>query len=140
MSGPLNLQTVSADDIVARLDALRDAIAAVQINGRPLGEAVRYEPAGRLDDPVEVIITPPSFAYRTNNLGPSNMTIAVFVIAIASDITVHNLIGLERGVADAIDLMDGEFEATVQSSDVASWRRGTTDFPAYLITVEMSCS
>lgn len=140
MSGPLNLQTVSAGDIVERLDALRDAIAAVQINGRPLGEAVRYEPAGRIDDPIEVIIVPPSFRYATNNLGPSSMLIAVFVIAVASDITTHNLIALERGVADAIDLMSDPFEATVQSSDVASWRRGNNDLPAYLITVEMSCS
>lgn len=139
MSGPLNLQTVSADEIVERLDALRACIAAVQINGRPLGEAVRYEPAARIDDPIEVIIAPPSLVYASNNLGPSSMIVEVYVIAVASDITVHNLIALERGVADAIDLLD-EFDATVRQSDIGAWRRGGTDFPAYVITVEMGCS
>lgn len=137
MSGPLNLQTVTADDVLERLDALRDAIAAVQINGTPLGGAVRYEPGARVDDPIEVIIAPPSFDYRSNNLGPSTMQIDVFVIAVASDITIHNLVALERGVADAIDLMSDPFEATVRGSDIGSWRRAGTDLPAYLINVEM---
>jgi len=140
MSGPLNLVTVSADDVLDRMNALRDTIAAVQINGRPLGEAVRIEPAARADDPIEVIIAPPSFEYRSNNLGPSSMVFEVFVIAVASEITIHNLIALERGVADAIDLMDGAFEATVQASAPGAWRRGGIDLPAYLIAVEMSCS
>lgn len=137
MSGPLNLQTVTADDVIEHLDALRDAIADVQINGVPLGGAVRYEPAARVDDPIEVIIAPPSFSYGSNNLGPSLMVIDVFVVAIASDITIHNLIALERGVADAIDLMSDPFEAVVRGSDIGSWRRGAVDHPAYLITVEM---
>lgn len=134
MSGPLNIETVTADAVVAELDTLREAIAAVQINGRPLGNAVRFEPAARIDDPIEVIIAPPSFVYGSNNLGPSGMMVDVFVIAVTSDITVHNLIALERGVADAIDLSDN---ATVRSSDIGSWRRGGTDLPAYRILVEI---
>jgi hypothetical protein len=137
MSGPLNLQTVSASDVTDRLDALRDAIATVEINGTALGEAVRYEPAARVDDPIEVIIAPPSFTYGSNNLGPSTMLIDVFTIAVASDITVHNLIALERAVADTIDLMSDPYEAVVRSSDIGSWRRGGVDLPAYLIVVEM---
>lgn len=135
MSGPLNITTVTADQVVEGLETLRAAIAAVQINGTPLGNAVRFEPASRLDDPIEVIIAPPSFEYRSNNLGPSAMIVEVFVIAVISDITVHNLIAMERGVADAIDLnVDA---AVVQSSSVGSWRRGGTDMPAYRIVVEM---
>lgn len=134
MSGPLNIETVTADEVIAELDTLREAIAAVQINGKPLGNAVRFEPAARVDDPIEVIIAPPSFLYGSNNLGPSGMMVDVFVIAVTSDITVHNLIALERGVADAIDLSDN---ATVRSSDIGSWRRGGTDLPAYRILVEI---
>lgn len=134
MSGPLNVQTVTADAVMALLDELREVIAAVQINGRALGNAVRYEPAGRVDDPIEVIIAPPSFAYGSNNLGPSIATVDVFVIAVASNITVQNLIALERAVADAIDL---NTDHAVRSSDPGAWRRGGTDLPAYRVLVEM---
>lgn len=134
MTGPLNTQTVTADAVVAELEALREVIAAVQINGRPLGNAVRFEPAARIDDPVEVIIAPPSFVYGSNNLGPSRMMVEVYVIAVASDLTVHNLIALERGVADAIDL---NTDHAVMQSDIGSWRRGGTDLPAYRILVEV---
>lgn len=134
MTGPLNVATVTADAVVDELEGLRAVIAAVQVNGRALGNAVRFEPAGRIDDPIEVIIAPPSFVYGSNNLGPSGMLVDVFVIAIASDLTVHNLIALERGVADAIDL---NTDHTVRSSDIGSWRRGATDLPAYRILVEV---
>lgn len=134
MTGPLNIETVTASAVVAELEALRAVIAAVAINGRPLGNAVRFEPAERIDDPIEVIIAPPSFVYGANNLGPSGMLVDVFVIAVASDLTVHNLIALERGVADAIDL---NTDHTVRQSDIGAWRRGGTDLPAYRILVEV---
>lgn len=140
MSGPLNIDTVTADDVLDRLNALRDAIARVQINGTPLGESVHFEPGSRAGDPIEVIIAPPGFVYGSNNLGPSALVVEVFVIAVASDLTVHNLVALERGVADAIDLLgsDGEpFDATVRSSDPGSWRRGGAELPAYVIIAEM---
>jgi hypothetical protein len=133
VSGPLNVQTVTADAVIAELGELRDVIAAVQINGKPLGNAVRFEPASRIDDPIEVIIAPPSFVYGSNGLGPSGMLVDVYVIAVTSDITVHNLIALERAVADAIDL---NTDHTVRQSDIGSWRRGGTDLPAYRILVE----
>lgn len=139
MSGPLNIQTVTAQQVGEHLDALRAAIAAVQVNGTALGESVRWEPGSRAGDPIEVIIAPPSFQYRSNNLGPSSMLIEVYVIAVASDITVHNLIALERAVADSIDLID-DYDATVRQSDIGSWRRGGADLPAYLILVEMGLS
>lgn len=134
MSGPLNIETVTADAVLAELEALREVIAGVQVNGKPLGNAVRFEPAARIDDPIEVIIAPPSFVYGANNLGPSGMMVDVFVIAVTSDITVHNLIAMERGVADAIDLGT---DHTVRQSDIGSWRRGGTDMPAYRILVEV---
>lgn len=140
MSGPLNISSVSAEDVKVRLDALRDTIAAVQINGRPLGEAVSWEPASRTGDPIEVVIAPPTFQYRSNNLGPSAMLVDVYVIAVASDLTVFNLISLERGVADAIDLMSGPYDATVQQSVPGTWRRGGAELPAYVITAEMGLS
>jgi hypothetical protein len=143
VSGPLNIQTVGASEITTRLDALRQAIADVQVNGVPLGESVRWEPGSRAGDPIEVIIAPPSFEYKSNNLGPSAMIIEVYVIVVASDLTVHNLIALERGVADAIDLIGsdgGPYDATVRQSDSGSWRRGGADLPAYLILVEMGLS
>lgn len=135
MTGPLNVDTVTPDAVIEELTALQAIIAAVQINGRPLGNAVRFEAAGRVDDPIEVIIAPPSFIYGSNGLGPSSMLVDVFVIAILGDITVHNLVALERGVADAIDLNSDT--ATVRSSDIGSWRRGGTDMPAYRILVEV---
>lgn len=140
MSGPLSLQTVTADDVIVRLNALRDTIAAVRINGTPLGESAHFEPGSRAGDPIEVVIAPPGFEYKSNNLGPSAMIIEVYVIAVASDLTVHNLIALERGVADAIDLMgsDGSpYDATVRQSDPGTWRRGGAELPAYVIIAEM---
>lgn len=134
MTGPLDVSTVTADDVMTQLDGLREVIAAVQINGRPLGNAVRYEPAGRVDDPIEAIIGPPSFIYDSNGLGPSRALVEVFVIAVASNIAIQNLIALERGVADAIDL---NTDHAVRSSDIGVWRRGGTDLPAYRILVEM---
>lgn len=135
MTGPLNVTTITADDVMAHLDQLVEVIAAVRINDRPLGNAVRYESAGRLDDPIEVIIAPPSFEYRSNNLGPSKALVEVFVIAVASNITTRNLIALERAVADAIDY---NTDHAVLSSDLGAWRRGGTDLPAYRILVEMN--
>lgn len=140
MTGPLDLVTVTAEDVTARLDALRETIAAVRINGTPLGEAVTYEPASRVDDPIEVKIAPPAFGYESYNLGPNKMAIDVYVIAVASDITVHNLIALERGVADAIDMMSDPYEAAVKGSEPGSWRRNAVDLPAYVIHVEMDVS
>lgn len=135
MSGPLNVQTVSADDVLAKLDELRAVIAAVQINGVPLGNAVRYEPASQVNDPIQVIIAPPGFTYASSNLGPSSMLVDVYVMAVVDDISVHNLVSLERGVADAIDL--NHSDATVRQSDPGSWRTGGTDRPAYRILVEV---
>lgn len=128
--------TVTAADVVAALDALRDVIAAVEINGKPLGRAVRYEPGGSTNDPIEVNIAPPSFSYRTGCLGPTSMTTDVFLVVVVGDISVHNMIALERGVADAIDSSES-VDATVQGSTPGVWRRGTTDMPAYVITVEV---
>ena len=137
MSTPIN--SVGADQIVARLDGLRDAIAAVEINGRPLGEAVRYEPGAKTGDPIEVNIAPPEFLYDGNCFGPTRMRLQVFVVAVMSDITVHNLIALERGVADAIDACDpNRCDATVTGSTPGTWRKNGVDYPAYVITCEAS--
>lgn len=128
--------SITADQIVAKLAAICAVIARVEINGRPLGSAVRYEPAAKTGDPIEVIIAPPTFEYRGNCLGPSSMLVDVFVVAVASDLTVHNLIALERGVADALDLasdVDETLDCTVISSSLAVWRRGAADLPAYVI-------
>lgn len=133
--------SITADEIVAKLQAICDVVGRVQINGRPLGSAVRYEPAGKVGDPIEVIVAPPSFEYRGNCLGPSSMIVEVFVVAVASDLTVHNLIALERGVADALDLasgVDSSLDCTVISSAPGVWRRGTTDLPAYVIQTAVS--
>jgi sulfur carrier protein ThiS len=140
VSSPLDLRTVTAADVMARLRALRETIAAVQVNGKPLGESVMIEPAARVGDPIEVVIAPPAFLYGSNGLGPDRMMVKVYVIAVASDIAVENLIALERGVADAIDMMEmsAEFDATVRSSDPGTWRRGAVELPAYVIDVEMS--
>jgi hypothetical protein len=127
-------ETLTADEVIAKLDELRDAIAPVQINGVPLGNAVGYEPGATAGNPIEVIIAPPSLTYDSNCLGPSGMSVEVFVIAAASDITIHNLIALERGVADAID---ANTDAVVRSSAPGVWRRGSTDLPAYVIQVDV---
>lgn len=128
--------SVSADQIVAKLAALCAVIGRVQINGRPLASAVRYEGAGKVGDPIEVIVAPPAFTYGGNCLGPTGMIVEVFVVAVASDLTVHNLIALERGVADAIDLasdVDNTLDCTVIESAPGVWRRGGADLPAYVI-------
>jgi hypothetical protein len=124
---------VTAAEIVTALEALRGVIAAVTINGRPLGRSVRFEPGASTGDPIEVNIAPPAFDYRSNCLGPTSMTVDVYVVAVQGDLSVHNMIALERGVADAIDTSD-EVDATVTGSVPGVWRRGTTDLPAYVIT------
>lgn len=134
------MSSVTADEIVFRLDELKRAIAEVQINGRPLGSAVRYEPAGNSGDPIEVNIGPPEFRYDGNCLGPTGMTVDVFVVAVSSELTVHNLIALERGVADAIDMAESngfEVDATVKSSTPGIWNDNGIDHPAYVITCEV---
>lgn len=125
--------SVTAAQVVAALDALRGVIAAVQINGRPLGSAVRWEPGAATGDPIEVNIAPPSFEYRGNCTGPTSMTVDIFVVAVQGDLSVHNMIALERGVADALDESD-EVDATITGSIPGVWRRGTSDLPAYVIT------
>lgn len=135
--------SISADEIVSKLAAICAVIALVEVNGRPLGSAVRFEPGAKTGDPIEVIVAPPSFTYGGNCLGPTSMTVEVFVVAVASDLTVHNLVSLERGVADALDLaseVDPSLDCTVISSNLGVWRRGTVDLPAYVITTDVSLS
>lgn len=132
--------SVTAAEIVHRLNELRRAIAEVQINGRPLGSAVRYEPAASAGDPIEVNIAPPEFKYEGNCLGPTGMIIDVYVVAVSSDITVLNLIQLERGVADAIDMAESngfEVDATVTGSQSGIWNSDGVDHPAYVINCEV---
>ena len=136
MTGPGMLPTVTADQVIEAMGALADVIRAVQINGRPLGDAVRFEPVAKTGDPIEVILAPPGFNYGGNALGPTSMTVEVFVVAIATDLTVHNLIALERGVADAID-SNRSVDATVRGSAPGVWQRGNTSHAAYVITVEV---
>jgi len=130
------LPTVTADQVMTALSALADVIRLIEINGRPLGDAVRFEPIAKVGDPIEVILAPPSFNYGGNALGPRSMTVEVFVVAIATDLTVHNLIALERGVADAID-SSNDVDATVLGSAPGVWQRGNTSHAAYVISVEV---
>lgn len=128
--------TVTAADVVAALDALRAVIAEVPINGRPLGRAVRWEPGAATGDPIEVNMAPPRFLYETSCLGPRGMIVDVFVVAVQGDLTVRNMIALERGVADAIDQSES-VDATVTGSIPGVWQRGGSDMPAYVISVEV---
>jgi hypothetical protein len=127
-------ETITADQVIAALTRLRDVIATVRINGTPLGNAVTFEPGESVGYPIEVKIGPPAFNYRKHCLGPVSMDVDVFVVAITSDLTVHNMISLERGVADMVDASD-EVDATVNNSAPGVWRRGSTDHPAYVINV-----
>lgn len=123
------------DQVTAALEALRETVAAIKVNGRELGSAVRWEPGAKVGDPLQVIIVPTTFRYENYGEGlPTEMVVQLFCTVPVGDRATINLITLGLAVGQAVEANTG---AAVTGSDTGTWRVGAVELPAQIVTVEV---